>query len=420
MTSTGGIGRAAAQAALTGKVVGISDTSQKLKSLSSAKTVAGGVGSTQASLTQRTKWYRVPTGSSPNDLICLIRYFMLCAVNDDSLNRGEWKNLLASMVGALYTDSITQAIGFELDVVRLSQGEMHAICESVNTLLGLPDMTPDKFKMTLTKHIGVLKKLQLPSPGDWALGAFAVEAPTTAYYAYLGVIAMAAVKDASGTGEQALTTNRFRAILSKYHWAKEDFPFLGGDLAPSTHAFTMFNHSWTLLPSTRRLFFTNSGKITELGGSAEDEAFLTTFRLMKFSDMTHIAIINGFLDTYSWAVKLGSLQRSVINYTQEVDKMYNMCPQLPDERGLPQKTIDGLIIRDATLLPYVKAIHQDSLDIGNRNLMLPLLYVAHRALMEDDPNLASYVVPENYPGAWAEFSDARVAYNATIAQAADE
>jgi len=246
-------------------------------------------------------------------------------------------------------------------------------------------------------------RVNLPLPIDYEDDLIGGVPELLSLYAYLGVLCVACVKDASGSGEAALTTARFKAIREKYKLTKEGYPFLGGDAAPSISSFVNLTESWKRLPVTRRVMFSHFGKIASISGSAEDEALFTTIKLMKFADMVHVSIIGSFLVAYPWAAQLPSLQASIINYDNETGRLLNMCPDLADNMGRKMYSHDRKVLKDAALLPYAKLIHGDGLDIAKRDTMLPLLYVAKRQMMINFPTLSNYQVPEEFPLAFEEF-----------------
>jgi hypothetical protein len=306
-------------------------------------------------------------------------------------------------LGLLYADKLNEVVGAEVQVDTITYEQLGNISEYVRWMTNPSILNEDEHfeKARELKHNP--RAFALPLPMGCLIGSVSVEPELISFYAYLGVICAAAVKDATGSGNQALTVSRFRAIRDKYKWATDNYPFLGGSSAPSVFSLDKLSDVWKRLPITKRVFFTSVCRIAEIGGSAEDEALFLTLRLMKFSDMTHVMIIGSFLVAYPWAASIPSLAPSVINFDNETRRLMKMCPDVKDSAGRTVLTAGRVAEKDASLLPYAKLIHGDTLDIVKRDSMLPLLYVAKRQLSITQHTLASYTVDSEFPQVYDDF-----------------
>jgi hypothetical protein len=396
------------------------ETSQNITSMLPIRKIEGAVGSSSASMRAMAKVYIVPSTATAKQRECFFMFLACLYHTSSDKDQMKWNNLLATLIHFLYKDVVTPVINHELQPVQMTVAQLEVISAMVVAVAERPKGS-QQTAAPLFKDAGYKKSLfDLPVIAGPAVGSVMWVEEWTAMYAFLGVICFTVNKDITGSGENALRSARFIALSNKYKWSPDKYTFLGGSLSPNEHAFEMTTAAWKRLPVTRRVFFSYAGKIGELSGTAEDEALYTTVRLMKWTDLAHVQIITTFLSQYGWAGSCPALRASITEYNNSISQMVSMCPVLYDTMGRKITRTGGAEARDVALLPFIKAIHGDGLDVARRDRFLPLLYVAHKVLSTDNTTLASYQVPESFQAAYDEFIAVKRMMEAVTAEDEEE
>jgi len=363
--------------------------------------------------------YILPDNATLDDKKAWMWMLAFSANNSDETDKTRWSNLIASMTAALYptligggpSSSITKNVLTTTQVLeakRIAALAAHIVDGPGGPRAAEIRAAAEALYALLIPEIRLVPELPAGLPSE-----------TVMWYAYFGVIIFAMVKDVNDTGGAALKVNRYRALKSKYGWDDGTAPMLEEAARPSDHAFAQINRAWVRLPELRGPLFRYLCRISEIDASVEDEAVFSVVRLMKYADLTHIALIGQFLVEYPWAVELPLLAGSVRGYLTSIQQLLGMCDDRRDAGGRLMLRADGNREKETTLLPYIKLLHSDKLDIAKREKVKPLLYLAHHVLKATVTTLGAYAVPEQYPAVLAQFNEAQAAIDAQAQAAAD-
>lgn len=351
--------------------------------------------------------YTLPPSGTYDQTTSVLWYLALCALNKDSDNIREWCNLVSSMAYTLYSGALSAERARGVVIHVLTNDQRDAIVSFIDSLRGLSARPTQQEIDAVTDARTGLGGLILPTAQ--AISGHIVRTLTerAMWYGYFGVWVFAATKDIEDTGKAALQVSRFRAVKSKFKWTSDQAPMYEEGARPTDHAFKMMSRVWLRIPGIKRALFRYISSIPEHESSVEDDAMNTTTRLMKYSELTHMVLIHKFLNEYPWAADLPSLVSNVRTYNHGLTQLYEICDPIIDPRGRPVVGLDGTIKRDTSIMPYIKLIFGDSLDIAKRDGVKVLLYVAYETLRQTEETLSQYKVPEHYPVALNEFLAAK-------------
>jgi len=374
-----------------------------MRILADAPPATGRAAPSAASIRDATVAYVLPEKATLDQKWAFFRYLNVAATNTDDTNPKRWSSWLLSLMALLYRHLIDSVDRSEVYIQELGQDEMDELTAWYEWCQG---ESPMQYTVAEANRVNLMKAV----PGDIFPRGYTYiphlieqQHDILEMYAYLGIVLFAVSKDAGRQGERALKVARPEAALLKYRWTSTDVPSIATRLAPTAHAFQMINNSWVRLPSSRLVIFSYVCRIASLNAPATDEAVFLTVRLMKWSDHSHIALISEFLTKYPWATRISSLTSSVSAFNSAVSQMIQMCPPLRDDRGIIRKNSAGVAMIDKELMPYTKVLHGDKLDIGKRDTMSPLLWVAYNALLPDHPSLSQYTVEDRFDTVYTDF-----------------
>lgn len=405
----------ALQQANATKAMGIS------KSLFSTAPTTGGGDVSKAGMTTRPYIYYLPDNTTLVDKTSFFWYLVLCSRRQLDVKMLEVQSWLATLVYLLYPTVLDSSTATHYVKTPFGRGNLEKVGDMMTAAKGEslsnPDAkhwTPVNIKSFGTSYIPKLGLTDFPKPSVISPLAMNVELEPLMMYAYLGVICFSFNKDIAGSGKQALETKRFDALKKKYKWTDLQAPVLSEEARPSNEFFSVLSSAWGRMPHLRREFFTYAAHISTFNSNAEDEALFTVVRLMKWSDLAHITIINTLIAQYPWVLSLPSLATAAQAYAAGLNQLRQMCPIKTDAFGREEKDEDGSVVRDTTLMPYVKVVYGDKLDVARRDQMLPLIFLAVEILKPSLVSLAQYTVGSVYPVVMREFR-----YIDTSIQAAD-
>jgi hypothetical protein len=322
-------------------------------------------------------------------------YLTVCATGKKEKNINVWVTWLLSLAYLLYPSVLSSQVDKEFVLHELGPAEL-AIIQGYLTA-GEAIATPPGTE--LVNEITTLNAAHA-IPGLPALGGFrpadlGCATNTTAMYGYFGVICFCITKDAAASGSKALLTGRPNALLQKYRWSGADVPMLGASLKPSAFAFGSLTRAWQYIPASRVVIISHVVASSSAGASVEDEAAFTSVRLMKWGEIGHMAIVGEFLQRFPDAWYAPFIAPEVAAYVAGIRQLLELCPVLLDPLGRPLKTASGQDARDRTLMPYIKILYGDKLDVAMRKNMNPLIAIAREMLLTVLPDIKDYIPPKD-------------------------
>jgi hypothetical protein len=359
----------------------------------------------RATLSEKIYVYQLPTDASDAVVRDYMWYLHLCLMGKDNSTINCWMNVMATFCITLFAAEYENVQTSTYIKVPLSRQQLSAIKTIVDYTFTAGANLDRQWIDARTNALQTLEAVALPQLKHTAIEAKCRQVEMSVWYGLLGVLVLAATKNIDSAGSHALTTNRFAALMSRFSWdATTAFP-LSEHGRPNDIAFGGLNLAWVRLVGYKRATFKFTAKLLASEKSAEEEAYLTTTRLMRFAELSHIIIIHSFIQRYAWASLVPSLEVDAQNYFAGLRQLYEMCEPLLDHRGNPIKNEHGTVLRDSAEMPYLKMIYGDSLDLAKRDGMLKLLYVAWSVLKETETTLNDYEVPDSFPTALAEFQN---------------
>lgn len=229
-----------------------------------------------------------------------------------------------------------------------------------------------------TLPIGVVTASYFVTSQDWLM-----------FHGYLGLLLFTMHKDAKSGSGKALLESRPLALRKKYSKTETEYVLWSEIGRPLTAAYTACTAVWKIIPQTRLTlmseFVTSSSNMI----SAEREALFTTVRLMRWTDMSHVVIIQEALNTFPYLAACPDLVGELQAFAAGMRQIYEMMPEYTDP-------ITRQRVRDVTTMPYIKALWGDRKSIAQRNTMPLLLAVALKMLTESRPTLRGYTGPTGY------------------------
>lgn len=229
-----------------------------------------------------------------------------------------------------------------------------------------------------TIPLGVVTAGYFETSQDWLM-----------YHGYLGLLLFTMHKDAKTGSGKALLEARPFALRSKYSKTEKQYVLWSEIGRPSSAAYAACTAVWKIIPQTRltlmsEFVMSSSGMI-----SAEREALFTTVRLMRWTDMSHVVIIQEALNTFPYLAACPDLVGELQFFAAGMRQIYEMMPEYTDP-------VTRQRVKDVTSMPYIKALWGDRKSIAQRNTMPLLLAVALKMLTESRPTLRGYTGPTGY------------------------
>jgi hypothetical protein len=178
-------------------------------------------------------------------------------------------------------------------------------------------------------------------------------------------------KQATAQNITAFHVNRPRALINKYNLSSEDMKLWNGSHKPSIEVMKAINTMWTLNPMFRAPLATELAYWTrDTRPSTGHDIIATTYRLLRWQGMGHVAMIKDLLLAWPEAKEIPDLVPYIDIYMDSSRKIL----EFPD-----------------SLRPYSKIIAGDRLGIFRQQDIRPLTALAYRIVRENNPTLARYV-----------------------------
>jgi hypothetical protein len=348
-------------------------------------------------------WY-LPTNASEADQWALFRHLVTCSTANGQESIEHYQNWLITLFYFLFDNLLREYDGVFFNAMPIPEEPWNEITRFRTLMTGRVARNRADLRSYGAAASTIAETLSLPIPELLNPTEHLVENDKYEWYAFGGVVAFAASKDALTSGEHALTTRRYAALHSKYKWQAEEVPSLGGTSSPTRFFFGRLKDAWLRQSVLRRVLFTFAGRLAIETTTGEVEAFGTTTRLMQWADLAHIAIIAQFLLACPAVLHYEPLRVALFHFKEGIVQLRALCPDILDARGRPRKDQDGVIMKDTSLMPYAKLLVSDKADVAKRVNMMELLYVATRYLIATGSlTLARYTVGATFDTIYADF-----------------
>lgn len=235
----------------------------------------------------------------------------------------------------------------------------------------------------------------IPNPGQVTTKFFEGNLDWTMFHGFLGLLIFSMHKDVKTNQGNALMVARPLALQRKYGKTDTEYVLWGSHGRPKQQAFLKCSAIWKIIPMTRYHLMSDFVASSAGLAHAEREALFTTVRLMRWTDLAHIPIIDEALRTFDLLKVCPILQSEIAAYVAGIKQMYEMMPWMMNADKTHALNEKGEKIKDITTLPYLKALHGDRKTIAQRNTMESLLAVCHSFLLAQRPTLNAYTAPKS-------------------------
>jgi len=380
-------------------------------------------GGSKSAITSTVVFYALDEGASSYARWGLAMYLAAAGVSSH-MKRSSAKTWLYSLVHLLYGPVIQTSAEKEATKVMISAA-VQEVLHNLGSGALLPlmrDATSDQdrfYQLRLAPALALL-----PADGELAIDATTGDIEWVWFYGYFGIVCFSMIKDLQAnmtvslprvpmkvaSGFSALINARPLAVRSKYKIPEGSAEYIGGDMNPSPESYGSIFMAWRELPFLRRAIFTYMSFALRMETSAEDEAVLTSVRLMRWGENSHVALIVRFLAECEYAKYSPLIAAAVRSFQLEFEALRKECAPVLTADGTPMLNKDRTVIRDDQQVPWVKLIHLDMLVLCQRNQHELLLDVALLWLKRRDSTLNAYVSPGKHMTTAQAFADEYAAF----------
>lgn len=281
----------------------------------------------------------------------------VCAVTPSFAKQLDAKAYQATAVEA---GILRQFLGLYTELeAALGAEDINAVHTISDTLCNIP-VFPLLPKMDKTLSFG-------DANGEWSMK------PIVCHYA---IMLYLAGKRVTGANHAQVTVARPKALKAKAH-LEDEVSLLEGSFRMSDFSHSKINDAWSELGSVRSVVFTEYLKYESAHADESQNLIWTTMHLLRFSGMSHAAIIFNFIQVCPWVDEIPTLRPALAAYARSVIAAAK-C--------------------DAKIFPYLKLIYGDKSTFFARKDMEPLIACAVNVLAETNQTLAAYFTkPEFTP-----------------------
>jgi hypothetical protein len=193
---------------------------------------------------------------------------------------------------------------------------------------------------------------------------------------HFSIVLFLAGKRVAGDDHSQITVARPKALKSKAH-LDDTIDLLEGSFRLSNKAHTRINDAWSEMGALRAVVFTEYAKFESATADESQNLIWTTMHLLRFSGMSHAAIVFNFLQVCPWVYEIPTLRPAIAAYGRSVVEAAKVDPKM---------------------FPYMKLILGDKSTFFQRKELEPLIACAVSVLTETNPTLAGYFTkPEFAP-----------------------
>jgi hypothetical protein len=344
-----------------------------------------------ASFQKRDVIYLLPPGAKDNHRAAFLAQLIIRG-RSPSLVAAEWRSWVLTIVAAGFQDMITAIIDQQptlyekrvIDPVHLTPlQEMHegivgwgmveptdavenqtaldAILPCMIPLSELPDYDSSEVKRDLARCVSI-----------------------EALYGYLALVLVLAAKSINDANRVAITINRPRNIEQKYRIV--DCPCLTGDLRISDNGHSMINAAFVSMDHFRGALFTRLADVKNAASDRGTAVVMTLVRLLDWTGMTYVPMIDRFLTSHSNIEGYGFLMPSYQSFIASLRALAKVPPHIR---------------------PFYKLIHGDTTKMFNRRDVEELMVCAIRDEARDRPSLMQYGLPPTSDQIWETYKTTR-------------
>lgn len=216
------------------------------------------------------------------------------------------------------------------------------------------------------------------------------------FHGYAGLLLFTMHKATTATSSAALMVARPLALCRKYSRENGSYTLWVESGRPSQTAYAICTTMWKLIPATRYALMLEFAQLSEGRISAENEALFTTVRLMQWTDLSHIPIINEALTNFDLLRACPLIAGDIAAYQAGIIQLVDMMPYARDTNRNIVLDNRGNPVRDLTTMSYVKALWGDRKTLAQRGTMPVLLGVALALLSPTRTSLRTYTGPVGY------------------------
>ena len=307
-------------------------------------------------------------------------YLIMCGTSDSVVDK-EWENYVATLACACLPSIKPGLLGqpASYEEITLSTADVKALtewyeqCWESSNLARLNTQGYDERPpQSLRAPHGLT--FQLPQGAGAFQGDMEDLMALPSLYGHFSLVIFLADKKDLEHGARGLTHERGVAIEQKYFNGKQ-IASLTGTLALSDAAHRSIPVVYVSPAALRKLIFKKVASFDQHSSDVCSEVIATTTRLMRYSGMQHVPLIDRYLSRYKYADAITMLRVDLLEYRASKRDMKT----IPDEQ-----------------VPYFKLIFgNDSYPFLRKNLT-NLVAVAVTDAREEKPDLRYRWVPANY------------------------
>lgn len=346
-------------------------------------------------LNDTDKYFVLPPGNKDNrtDKEAWALFLMLVGKSDLSI-RVKWRSWILSWTSLCFpsiTESFTGRATATYEAVVLTTSQIQKL-QSIYRLykaIGSDGadkeefddefkeiMSHDSEESTTESAFPLLPSIKTPDFIGDLQGSVEIEG----IYGYYSLILFLAGKNINDANRQGITTRRPLAIERKYSMVGT--PSLTGPLQMGNTAHEQVNAAFTAMTVARKAIFEKVAHFSSATGNRSIEVVATTTRLMHYSGMSHVLIIDTFLSSFPHAEKAPVLQGALSYY---------------------HSSLNALIATQPVYRPFFKLMHGDTVRVFNRKDVESLIAISVSRLKTTQPTLLQYNVPETTTEIEAQF-----------------
>lgn len=316
-----------------------------------------------------------------------------CLRSNKVYNVRSTAGVIIALFYVLYPETTRKTRDTEWTAYTLTSQEVQHVNAFLSEGVLLPDLSKDKTSSGTQTLVAALNKMNSERKINHTLpiGAvshefFKTQRDWLMFHGFAGLIIFTMHKDAKAGSGKALLNARPLALRQKYSKDEKEYVLWSELGRPQQAAYVTCTAVWKIIPQTR--LYLMSEFVTSSSGSitAEREALFTTVRLMRWTDASHIVIINEALNTFPYLRACPFLTGDLAAFSAGMKQIYEMMPEYTDP-------VTHQRVKDTTTMPYIKALYGDKRSIAQRNTMQLLLAVALKMLAPLRPTLSGYTGP---------------------------
>jgi len=328
-----------------------------------------GAGPLPTAFTSKIHVYHLQANASDDVRRLLAAAMMMIGTSSGELVE-EWKSYVASYTVLMIPGMLTKVNKTIHTLTQWSDNTVSSVIAKLNVLERALEGDNDQDVEDAEDAIcGRVLIPGLPPVGDkLSLREGYGEWTAKVFLCHYSIVLFTIGKRIDGTDHTALTVNRPRAVKGKAH-ISADTAYLEGSLRLSDVSHSKLNDAWTEMSSLRAVCMEEFSLYSQSDTDVTQDILYTTMHLLKFSNMSHAKISYDFLQAHPWAVEVVALRKAI---------------------GIFLGSVNALSSYKESMIPYVKLVYGDKVDIFPRKEMEPLIACAVASGLEMSPSLRDF------------------------------